>query len=192
MAAQRPFVNYYAPVFVLYELSSPFINVHWFLDKVQLTGSTYQWINGMLLIASFFCCRLLWGNLNSLFVFFDMWTAYRSGMITTSPQLWPDSKPPGHLAADESDLFRFTPGRELPLWLAASYLSANLVLNGLNIYWMGKMVETIRKRFDPPFGTKGVVKGNKEAQLNGGKKDVAVSGTTSVQQGSEVRQRRRG
>lgn len=30
------------------------------------------------------------------------------------------------------------------------------MLNALNIYWFGKMVETIRRRFDPPFGTKGV------------------------------------
>jgi hypothetical protein len=40
--------------------------------------------------------------------------------------------------------------------LGASYLAANVVLQCLNFFWFSKMVETIRKRFAPPFGTKGV------------------------------------
>jgi hypothetical protein len=35
-----------------------------------------------------------------------------------------------------------------------SYLASNLTLNGLNWYWFSKMIATIRKRFDPPFGTR--------------------------------------
>ncbi|PNS14192.1 hypothetical protein CAC42_6705 [Sphaceloma murrayae] len=195
----RPFVNYYAPVFILYELSSPFNNFHWFLDKLQLTGSTYQWVNGIVLIGTFFSCRLVWGNINSIFVFGDMWTAYRSGMITTTPTIWPEGKPPGNLA-NENDLFRYTAGRDLPFWLAASYLGANIVLNGLNIYWMGKMIETVRKRFDPPFGTKGVVKGKKKAEMDAVKQEEPTivrsldeDGTKGLEiQGREVRSRRRG
>lgn len=51
---------------------------------------------------------------------------------------------------------RFAAGKDVPVWLAASYLSANICLNGLNWYWFGKMIEAIRKRFDPPFGTRGL------------------------------------
>jgi hypothetical protein len=46
----------------------------------------------------------------------------------------------------------------VPLWLGAIYLASNLVLNGLNIWWFGKMVQTIRSRFEPPLGTKGAAK----------------------------------
>ncbi|KAK3080578.1 hypothetical protein LTS18_000118, partial [Coniosporium uncinatum] len=62
----RPFVNYYAPTFILYELSSPFLNIHWFCDKLHLTGSTIQLLNGVVLLATFFGCRLCWGTFNSL------------------------------------------------------------------------------------------------------------------------------
>ena len=35
----------------------------------------------------------------------------------------------------------------IPKWLAVVYLGANIVLNTLNFYWYGKMIETIKKRF---------------------------------------------
>ena len=35
----------------------------------------------------------------------------------------------------------------IPTWLGAVYLGSNCVLNALNFYWFGKMIETIRKRF---------------------------------------------
>lgn len=50
----------------------------------------------------------------------------------------------------------FAGGGQVPLWLGLIYLASNLTLNSLNVFWFGKMIETIRKRFDPPFGTKGV------------------------------------
>lgn len=36
----------------------------------------------------------------------------------------------------------------IPIWLAVIYLSSNVLLNSLNIYWFGKMIETVRKRFE--------------------------------------------
>ncbi|PFH55466.1 hypothetical protein XA68_18265 [Ophiocordyceps unilateralis] len=42
----RPFVNYYGCVFILWELSTPFLNIHWFLDKTNRTGSRAQLYNG--------------------------------------------------------------------------------------------------------------------------------------------------
>lgn len=44
----------------------------------------------------------------------------------------------------------------IPMWLVSAYIVSNTVLNLLNYYWFSKMIQTIRKRFDPPFGTKGV------------------------------------
>lgn len=53
----------------------------------------------------------------------------------------------------------FNTEQYVPLWIPLIYLASNLVLNSLNIYWFGKMIETIRTRFDPPLGTKGVASG---------------------------------
>ncbi|KAF2864332.1 DUF887-domain-containing protein [Piedraia hortae CBS 480.64] len=135
----RPFLHYYAPVFLLYELSSPFLNIHWFCDKLGLTGSVYQAVNGFFLTSVFFGCRLVWGLVNSGRVWGDLIRAVREG-------------------APEEEGF---PGgrRDVPVWLVATYLAANGVLNCLNVYWFGKMIQTIRSRFPPPLGTKGVGKG---------------------------------
>ena len=37
----------------------------------------------------------------------------------------------------------------VPVWLACTYLGSNIVLNTLNFYWFGKMVEAVKKRFRP-------------------------------------------
>ncbi|KAF2721679.1 DUF887-domain-containing protein [Polychaeton citri CBS 116435] len=169
----RPFVGYYAPVFLLYELSSPFLNIHWFCDKVGLTGTIYQAINGTLLAIVFFSCRLVWGVWNSYHVFYDVRTAQAAGYGE-----WGFAQT---VAAKEAEMLkgqgfyekytglRFTnidiatgdvtgymaPVKYAPLWLGGAYLAANMTLNVLNVYWFTKMIETIRSRFPPPFGTKG-------------------------------------
>src|SRR5271170_6240784 len=74
-ASQRPFVNYYGCTFILYELSSPFLNFHWFFDKLDMTGSRAQLYNGLVLLFTFFCCRLVWGTYQSVRVYQDIWNA---------------------------------------------------------------------------------------------------------------------
>lgn len=44
---------------------------------------------------------------------------------------------------------RFAGVEYLPLWLAIVYLGSNLVLNTLNFFWFGKMIDAMRKRFVP-------------------------------------------
>lgn len=39
-----PFTFYYGAVFILFELSTPFLNVHWFMDKVGLCAVVLHWI----------------------------------------------------------------------------------------------------------------------------------------------------
>lgn len=172
----RPFVNFYAPTFILYELSSPFLNIHWFLDKVNMTGSKAQWYNGILLLFVFFSCRLVWGTWKSLCVYMDMWKA--------TSQIWRGLDPidikasafqlrHGTLCIDEAcadanaELSRFSHQIDngLPWWLSLTYVVSNIVLNGLNYYWFSKMIETVLKRFrDPDASSKrkekaGTVKG---------------------------------
>lgn len=112
-------------------------------------------MNGILLLGSFFGCRLVWGSYASLRVFFDVYRAIRRGaLVPISTMHEFASTKRSATAADE--IMRFAAGKDVPMWLAASYLSANICLNGLNWYWFGKMIEAIRKRFDPPFGTRGL------------------------------------
>lgn len=147
----RPFVNYYAPVFILYELSSPFLNIHWACDKLNLTGSIYQLINGVALIFVFFTARLCYGTYQSFSVAYDVYTAMRLSATDVVLAEAPFSK---GVATEPStnelaEILRFYDRSSIPLWLPAVYLGSNLVLNGLNWYWFGKMITTIKARFDP-------------------------------------------
>ncbi|KAL8734378.1 MAG: hypothetical protein Q9166_001576 [cf. Caloplaca sp. 2 TL-2023] len=157
----RPFVNYYGPTFILYELSSPFLNFHWFFDKLQMTGSRPQWYNGILLLGSFFCCRLLWGTYQSLRVYQDCWAALHFSETNTlkADGLNAPSEiihPKGILelmdpTGGRGELMKYNPYPEnMPLWLGLTYLGSNMLLNTLNFYWFGKMIETVKKRFRTP------------------------------------------
>lgn len=78
---QRPFANYYGVNFVLYELSTPFLNIHWTLDKFGMTGSNAQLYNGLALMTSFFGCRLAWGSYQTWLLTKDMLSAWRAGPV---------------------------------------------------------------------------------------------------------------
>ncbi|KAH8893718.1 DUF887-domain-containing protein [Thozetella sp. PMI_491] len=144
----RPFLNYYGTVFILYELSTPFLNVHWFCDKLNLTGSNLQFYNGLILLATFFGSRLVWGTAQSAWVWVDMYYAVLGA---------PDA---GYLAAahgnsttfydpDQNTMAFATNAEPIPLWLAGIYIGSNLVLNGLNWHWFFRMIAAVRKRFEP-------------------------------------------
>ncbi|KAM6500339.1 TLC domain containing protein [Amanita muscaria] len=64
--ADRPFGSYYVTRCLLWEVSTFFLNNHWFLDKTNRTGSTLQLINGLCLLATFFGARIIFGILISL------------------------------------------------------------------------------------------------------------------------------
>ncbi|EJU05642.1 DUF887-domain-containing protein [Dacryopinax primogenitus] len=61
----RPFLNYYAARFLLWETSTIFLNIHWWLDKTGQTGTTFQLVNGVILMTAFFCVRLMFGGYQS-------------------------------------------------------------------------------------------------------------------------------
>ncbi|KAF2739663.1 DUF887-domain-containing protein [Polyplosphaeria fusca] len=152
----RPFLNYYGPNFILYELSSPFLNIHWFCDKLNMTGSKVQLYNGIMLLFTFFSCRLLWGSYQSISVFRIVYRAMTTDHFTLNdPEFGKLSN--GTVVPElipGSDIMQFAGERAIPIWLAGCYLASNITLNSLNWFWFGKMIETIRKRFDPPLGTR--------------------------------------
>jgi hypothetical protein len=147
----RPFANYYGVNFVLYELSTPFLNVHWFLDKFGLTGSRTQLYNGILLIASFFGCRLVWGSYQSVMIYNDVWMAWRAEtpFYTGCSHLFKAIR----LYSLMDVPYRC---RVLPTWLGAFYIGANTTLSLLNIFWVYRMIITVRKRFQKPNPTEKV------------------------------------
>ena len=120
---QRPFCNYYGLNFILYELSTPFLNIHWFMDKLGMTGSTPQLVNGVALITTFGASRLIWGTYQSVRMYQDIWTAFET-----------------------------SGGLPVPPWLAVAYVVCNTTLSALNFYWFGRMVRTLRRRFEKGGG----------------------------------------
>lgn len=140
-----PFLNYYSYTFILYELSTPGVNFHWFFDKVDMTGTKAQLYNGILLISTFFLCRLCFGNFQSLCVYLDMFRAVRSSSGPSISALTTGA------AAMDPEVMRYANAAmgPLPVWLALLYVVANVTLNGLNVWWFFKMIAAVRKRFEP-------------------------------------------
>ncbi|ROW11410.1 hypothetical protein VMCG_01393 [Cytospora schulzeri] len=160
----RPFLNYYASVFILYELSTPFLNVHWFCDKLGMTGTKLQLYNGIVLLFTFFSARLIWGVGQSGWVFYDMYRALYTAPNTEYMSVTPvDEKLPG---SEDIMMFAKEIG-PLPVWLAAIYVASNLTLTALNFIWFGKMIKAVRKRFVPTKGKEEPVQGDKPAVGSG-------------------------
>ncbi|KAG9240116.1 TLC domain-containing protein, partial [Calycina marina] len=144
----RPFANYYGLNFILYELSTPFLNIHWFFDKLNMTGSRVQLYNGIVLLATFLSCRVLWGNYQSIKIYSDVWTALHTQTL--------DLPVSGNSAfAQRGSTLGLGTGENfgtmsLPTWLVIAYLGSNTVLNFLNVYWFAKMIQALMKRFRSP------------------------------------------
>jgi hypothetical protein len=110
-----------------------------------------------MLLLTFMSCRLGWGTYQSYRVFNDVWTAYKAGPVTfldSGIKSFDNATAVDAGATERTDILQFADGQAVPLWLAFAYLASNLVLNGLNWFWFTKMIETLRKRFDPPLGTR--------------------------------------
>ncbi|KAG5643227.1 hypothetical protein DXG03_001311 [Asterophora parasitica] len=61
----KPFVAYYGVRCLLWETSTFFLNIHWFMDKTGRTGSRAQLVNGFFLLSAFFGVRILYGGMVS-------------------------------------------------------------------------------------------------------------------------------
>lgn len=135
--------------FILSELSTPFLNIHWFCDKLGMTGSKLQLYNGIALLFTFFACRVPRGTYQSILICSDIYKA----LTTPASQLT-------NLLLNDDVCGRNASGRayggpvscevtELPLWLVTIYLVGNTALSLLKVYWFSQMVKAVRKRFVP-------------------------------------------
>ncbi|KAL1835655.1 hypothetical protein VTJ49DRAFT_6265 [Mycothermus thermophilus] len=181
----RPYLNYYSPIFILYELSTPFLNIHWFFDKLNMTGTKPQLYNGIALLVTFFLCRLVWGTYQSAVVYVDMWHSIHrapsaeyldAAFAAVSDPTDPDANP----------MFFSRNPTTVPVWLTGIYLASNLTLNSLNWFWFFKMIKAVSKRFEPPKAAVAVPAG-KAGAAEKPIKATAVEGTAD---GVAVQRRR--
>jgi hypothetical protein len=123
-----------------------------------MTGSKAQLYNGLVLLTTFFSCRLVWGTYQSVRVYQDVWAALHHQPAAASIHydvLNNSTAAAAEAAAGKSampihnDIMQFAGEEFVPLWLGFTYLGSNVILNTLNFYWFGKMVDTVRKRFQP-------------------------------------------
>ncbi|CAE6436356.1 unnamed protein product [Rhizoctonia solani] len=116
----RPFMAFYGPSALVWELSTPFLNSKiqigidfGYLDKLQMTGGLLQAVNGIILLAVFFAVRVCYGLYMS-FDFFQTLLAVRGS---------------------------------IPIGILLTYGLGNIALNVLNLFWFTKMIAALRKRF---------------------------------------------
>ncbi|MCJ1398353.1 hypothetical protein MMC11_001551 [Xylographa trunciseda] len=133
-----PFGLYYGIQYALVELSTPLVNIHWFLNKLNKAGSTFQIINGVLLIVTFACCRLVWGSYLTFVFFRDVWTA-----LHASQSSWTEYK---YSRSEEPLILE----HRAPWWLAVMFMISNAVVMSLSAFWFTKMITTIRNHIDSP------------------------------------------
>ncbi|KAF2657511.1 DUF887-domain-containing protein [Lophiostoma macrostomum CBS 122681] len=151
----RPFGNYYGLSFVLYELSTPFLNIHWFCDKLNLTGSKLQLYNGIALLLTFFFCRLVWGTYQSIMIYSDIYKALTTTLADEYGAIVDDGKCQKNASGVGQGGVASCEMGPLPMWLVVIYLVGNTALSLLNFYWFMQMVRAVRKRFVPHEGKQG-------------------------------------
>ncbi|GIL84488.1 hypothetical protein Vretifemale_13150 [Volvox reticuliferus] len=103
------FLHYYAPVFLMWEVSTPCVHLRWFMYKAGLANSVWYLVNGLMMIVAFFACRILWGYIGSYYLVTDV--------------------------VGE----QYRPGSPFPVAATMGYCLAAVVMNTLNTYWFLKM-----------------------------------------------------
>jgi len=67
-----PFANYHGMIFLLEEMSTPFLHMHWFLEKAGRSGKPLHMLNGMILLLTFFFGRVIIGPFYSVDFFYEV------------------------------------------------------------------------------------------------------------------------
>src|SRR5213596_660664 len=108
-----------------------------------MTGSRLQLYNGLLLLGSFFSCRLVWGTYQSIRVAQDVWAALHyphevSAAYNSTGAVFGALNSTAAMAANQTlldnSVMRFASPHPppIPVWLAFTYLGSNVTLNALN------------------------------------------------------------
>jgi len=66
----KPFILFFGVFFILFEFSTPFVNLHWLMDKVGIKNQLIIKINGALVLIAFFVVRIVFGLYYSFLVWY--------------------------------------------------------------------------------------------------------------------------
>lgn len=115
-----PFNIPWIPAFLLFELSTPFVNINWFASKLpsNFFSENVVIVNGLMLIGTFFWVRIVW----SLSAFY---TLFKCMLV-----LW---------AETESYTYKAC---------IVTTTVMKLLLDSLNIFWLYKMISIARKKLN--------------------------------------------
>eukprot|EP00004_Rigifila_ramosa_P025150 TRINITY_DN7478_c0_g1_i2.p1 TRINITY_DN7478_c0_g1~~TRINITY_DN7478_c0_g1_i2.p1 ORF type:complete len:268 (-),score=69.96 TRINITY_DN7478_c0_g1_i2:50-808(-) len=119
VAQGEGFILFHACVFLLWELSTPFLNLRSVLAVLNKKDSTLYLVNGVIFTFLFFAVRIVFGFYYSV----DTW----QGLLSDTRV---------HVA------------------FVVYYLSINVVLNALNVFWFSKIFQGIIKIFANDKGKK--------------------------------------
>lgn len=61
IAAENSFIQYYSAIFLLFEISTPFLDIRWIGLKYTVLNDTIELLNNIILILIFFFIRICWG-----------------------------------------------------------------------------------------------------------------------------------
>jgi hypothetical protein len=110
---------YYGHFYLLYEASTPFLNFHWFMDKLGVSNANlFKKLNGFLLIASFFFVRIIFGCTYSVVVWRDIRIMYANAVANND---W------------------------AVIGICYYFNFAILLLNGLNVFWFYSIIKFATK-----------------------------------------------
>ncbi|ODV88385.1 hypothetical protein CANCADRAFT_15610, partial [Tortispora caseinolytica NRRL Y-17796] len=73
-----PALHYWIPRFLLFECSTPFVNIHWYsthIDWPLIFTPTFTKVNGIILIVVFFFCRIVFGWYYAINLYIDVFAA---------------------------------------------------------------------------------------------------------------------
>jgi len=104
-------LHYFAAAFILWEMSTPFVQLRWFLYEMGMKNTRVYVANGIMMMAAFFLSRLVMG-------------AYFSYVFWGATQAELENPRPGGFPAPGVHFFRV----------------ANVCLQGLNCFWFYKML----------------------------------------------------
>jgi len=65
-------LGHYSIFYLNYEISTIFLNIYWILDKLELTASSIQFIDSLLLLIAFFSVRILFGSISIVKLLYDI------------------------------------------------------------------------------------------------------------------------
>lgn len=139
---QRPFVPHYLPIYLLYELSNPFLDMHRFISWTGNAGGLAESINGILLIVVFTLCRPIWGTYQMSWMISDELNA-----LSISQAFDGGVFNPGPLSTSSNQMEARYVAKPAPLWLIAAHLVCGVVLLGLNYWWFWLILNKARKAF---------------------------------------------